>query len=440
MRSSMTSRLFVAATAALAAWLSAAPPASAEPVTPQAAAANAEFLAWAPPPPVPVKVCVVDTGVDLTTDAASAVVERYSEWGGTVDDTGGSGVAKHGTYVAGTIASQPDGRGSVGIWPHAKIVSDRVFPDRNSGTTVAKYLQALNRCRAKGAKVVNLSLSGLSTATGPELAELENRIVDLRLSWDVNVVAAAGNNASDVGYPARFPSVFAVGASDSAGSFCDFSSRGPELDISTLGCGIELSLPTGVLGLGNGTSYSAPVVSGVLAALRAYRPDLTASAAEDLLTNTSRLLRAGEILDADTAFRQAGLGDLVARAQPPSPSSPALATADVPARSVVEVVSQAPGPDPLEGLGIRPPRVRRATYRHGVLRVAVAGASDISRVIFAVDGRRYARTNGTLRLKLRRPPKSVSVFFQVRGVGRTAAVRAKIRHTNERGARSGKSI
>src|SRR3954449_3170692 len=124
---------------------SAAPTAHAEPSTPQAIDARAEFLAYpaTPAPAAAAKVCVVDTGVDLTTDAATAVIERYSQFGGTLDDTGAGTVHKHGTYVAGLIASQRDDRAPLGIWPQARIISVRVC-DGTDGTTVATYLKALD--------------------------------------------------------------------------------------------------------------------------------------------------------------------------------------------------------------------------------------------------------------------------------------------------------
>src|SRR5215213_2294088 len=158
---------------------------AAEGPTPQAVDAHAEFLAYAPPPPVPAKVCVVDTGVDLTTDAAPAVVERHSVFGGTTDDVGGSGLAKHGTLVAGVIASQLDGRDSVGIWPQARIVSVRVFAGSGGGTTVAALVAALERCRQLGASVVNLSLSGLDSATSDELQWLGDYTATLRDTWSI---------------------------------------------------------------------------------------------------------------------------------------------------------------------------------------------------------------------------------------------------------------
>src|SRR5689334_23201119 len=151
--------MLAAGLAAVASVVGAQGASAAEAPTPQAVDAHAEFLAYAPPPPVPVKVCVVDTGVDLSTDAAPAVVERHSVFGGTVDDVGGSGLAKHGTLVAGVIASQLDGRDSVGIWPQARFVSVRVFSAGGGGTTVAAMLTAFDKCRERDAVVVNLSLS-----------------------------------------------------------------------------------------------------------------------------------------------------------------------------------------------------------------------------------------------------------------------------------------
>src|SRR3954470_229722 len=284
----------------------AAPPALAlEPFTPQAIDANATFLSYAPTVPgrPDMKVCVVDTGVDLTTDAAPAVVDRETVFpGGAVDDGGGGGLPKHGTHVAGVIASQANDADSVGIWPRAKIVSVRVFPDKDSGTTASNYILALERCRIAGAKVLNVSLSGLDTASADELSALEDAVADLRTNWGMDVVAGAGNSGGPVGYPAAFPEVLAVGASDGAGAFCSFSSRGAALDISSLGCGVELTYLTGGVTHADGTSLSTPIVSAVLAAERYYNPDLTPDQAEQLLLSNASGGPAGPRLNAAKAF------------------------------------------------------------------------------------------------------------------------------------------
>jgi hypothetical protein len=390
---------------------------AAEGPTPQAVDAHAEFLAYAPPPPVPAKVCVVDTGVDLTTDAAPAVVERHSVFGGTTDDVGGSGLAKHGTLVAGAIASQLDGRDSVGIWPQARIVSVRVFAGSGGGTTVAALVAALERCRQLGTAVANISLSGLDRATGDELAWLENRLAMLKTAPAMNVVASAGNVGGAVGYPARFSSVLAVGASDRSGALCSFSNRGPELDALALGCGVELSWPGGGIGIGNGTSYSAPVVTAVLAALRAYRPDLSAPEAERLLVG--HLSPDGRV-NAAATFAVAGLAGLVVRSvDAPSAEGDHHASA---------TTTMAPAPvGPLAELGVRPPRVRWARFRRHILSIAVSGVPDYGKAVFRVDGRTYSKAKGVLRMRMPRRPRNASVLIAIPGVGRTRSVVIRVR-------------
>jgi hypothetical protein len=427
-------RCFLASTAtSLAVAACAAPTALAlEPFTPQAIDANATFLSYAPAVPgrPDMKVCVVDTGVDLTTDAAPAVVSRETFFtGGPVDDGGGAGLDKHGTYVAGVIASQANDAASVGIWPRAKIVSVRVFRDRQSGTTTNAYVVALNTCVDEGAKVVNLSLSGLETAGATELAQLGNKITTLRTSFGVDVVAAAGNSGKGLGYPAAFPGTFSVGATNSVGDFCPFSSRGAGLDISILGCGVQLTYITGGVTHGDGTSLAAPVVSGVLAALRYYRPDLTPTQAEQLLTDNATVGAAGPRLNAAQAFRVAGLGSLVEAPAPAIVRTTRLpmTSASAPAITVVEVpvLGSAPSTDPLAELHVRRPTLRSKSYGKGVLKVVVSGVPDFGRAIFKVDKRRYVRPNGRLRVRLKRAPKDISVVIDVAEVGHSSPLRIR---------------
>ncbi len=120
------------------------------PGTPQATAANATFLSNAPIPPTGRGVCVIDSGVDTDTDLGPALAGRTTSLGGggstdpgdfgTTSSTGDL-LAKHGTYVAGIIASQVDGKGTSGIWPAAKIYSARVF-----AAVVDRPGQRLHQC------------------------------------------------------------------------------------------------------------------------------------------------------------------------------------------------------------------------------------------------------------------------------------------------------
>src|SRR4051812_6766142 len=91
-----TARRLLTATATAAALAAAAAPQALalEPYTPQAIDANAKFLSYAPAVAgrPDIRVCVVDTGVDFTTDAAPAVIDRETVFpGGSLGDGGGGG-------------------------------------------------------------------------------------------------------------------------------------------------------------------------------------------------------------------------------------------------------------------------------------------------------------------------------------------------------------
>jgi hypothetical protein len=425
--------------AAAAALVAASSPASAAtiaegPATPQAVAAHAEFLATlAAPPGGAGAVCVIDSGVDTTTDLGPALTRRTAFDGGTPDDTGARGddgtqLPKHGTYVAGVIASQIDGVGTNGIWPAAKILSRRVFGGPTSGTTAQRYINAIQWCVQDAVDhvlVINLSLSGLR-ATLDERDSLEDKIAQVRQPpYGVNVVAAAGNNGTNyLGYPAAGSDVFSVGATDAQGLLAAFSNRGPDLDISAPGTRMCLTTGTGTrLGLGSGTSYSAPVVAAVLDALRSYRPDLSPSAAEAILVAHATVTAAGVVLNASAAFEAVGL--ISAEQAPPTsavslckPEAPNAATAST--ATGIRPAEPAAEPDPVEAaapvaapvllplpvemlhLPLRAPLVGRPTLRSiqsrdGVLTIRITGRRPTDTAVFRVieprgpNGRRRVR-------------------------------------------------
>ncbi len=147
-------------------------PADAYP-SPQAIAANAEFLARVPAPAGGAgTVCVIDTGVTPLPDTAGQIVERIAIDGGSPDDIyhrPGDPLSGHGSFVASTIASQVDGRGSAGIWPAAKIISVRVFSRPDAGATASEYQRAVNECTKPGraVRVINISLGGGPASSRP---------------------------------------------------------------------------------------------------------------------------------------------------------------------------------------------------------------------------------------------------------------------------------
>jgi serine protease len=148
----------------------------------------------------------------------------------------------HGTFVAGTIAEATNnGYGLTGLAFAAKIMPVRVLNSEGEGnaSTIAEGVRFAVR---HGARVINLSLEFSSDVSARDIPEL---IEALRFASrrGVVVVAAAGNEGhTAVAYPARAPSVIAVGASTEHGCLADYSNDGPGLTLVAPGGGADADL------------------------------------------------------------------------------------------------------------------------------------------------------------------------------------------------------
>jgi len=431
--------------------------------SPQAVAANAQFLSATPAPPGGAgAVCVIDTGVDTDTDLGASLAGRDSVLGGPFGDLGATSdtnepLPKHGTYVAGVISSQVDGVGASGIWPAAKVLSNRVFNGGNA--TANSYIQAFNWCQTPGfgVKVINLSLAGLQM-TNIERNQLQTKITQARTAG-INVVAAAGNNGlSNLAYPAAYPEVFSVAATDASGQLASFSNRGSGLDIATFGAGVCVTTASGYqMGEGNGTSYAAPIVSAALDALRSYKPSLTPDQAEAALTNAARTVNGVKVLDVKQAFINEGLSSVV-NAYTGGPAAPcevvlsggggggggsgaaggagaAKPTSGASAPTQTVVVQQPevappmisvvlPTDDPFAELLPHQPTLKRISFSKGRLRIAISGRRAGERAIYTVDGKRYVRSASTLTVKVKKW-KTVTVQLQRAGIGTSPQLTVK---------------
>ncbi len=103
------------------------------------------------------------------------------------------------------------------------------------------------------------------------------RGADFAASRGILVVNSAGNSGNAawnyIGAPADGDSVFSIGAVDAFGNYASFSSKGPSWDgrikpdVSAQGQGTAYGDPWGSVGIGNGTSFSSPVIAGAAACL-----------------------------------------------------------------------------------------------------------------------------------------------------------------------------
>ncbi len=124
-------------------------------------------------------------------------------------------------------------------------------------------LNALAWLDALDVRLVNMSFSG------PPDELLETAIAKMHAKGVV-FVAAAGNEgpAAPPSYPAAYPSVIAVTA---VGEFCQgyrYANRGSYVDIAAPGVDVWTALPNGMQGYKSGTSFAAPFVTSIIAAMQ----------------------------------------------------------------------------------------------------------------------------------------------------------------------------
>ncbi|MEH3141731.1 MAG: type VII secretion-associated serine protease mycosin [Mycobacterium kyogaense] len=267
-------------------------------------------------------VAVIDTGVARHRRLPHVIPggDFVSTGDGTADCDG------HGTIVAGLIgASQDPSDGFAGVAPDASLLAIRQSSNKfdvaggstGSGVGDVETLAAAVRLAAdRGATVINIS----SVACLPADAGLDDRALGAALAYAVDVanavvVSAAGNvggtgqcpqqngrDATVVASPAWYDDyVLTVGSSRADGAASDFSLAGPWVDVAAPGENV-LSLAAAADGVVDssvsgaplsGTSFAAPLVSGLAALVRSRHPELTARQVMARIEDTARHPAAG---------------------------------------------------------------------------------------------------------------------------------------------------
>jgi hypothetical protein len=272
------------------------------------------FDAWLAPPPLkPVKIAIVDSGVDCSLpDLQGQVVAEKSFVGGSAcTDTAG-----HGTIVAGEIAADLGGTGIVGLAYGAQLVVAKVVAPDGSiplSAEAAGIRWAVNQ----GAKVINLSLGGVrdpADVSRDTYSAQEARAVAYAYGKGAVVVAAAGNSDEAgttpwpyASWPAALPHVIGVAALNRAGNVPDFSDRDPMyVDLAAPGVDIFSTFPVALTAQQQGcalqgytdcapgeyqhpqgTSFAAPQVSAAATVLLGLDPLLTNSQVGTILERTA---------------------------------------------------------------------------------------------------------------------------------------------------------
>lgn len=231
----------------------------------------------------------------------------------------------HGTHVSALIASNNFGVASVA--PDVTLVGVKVLDDNGNAAfadLIAGIMYAVDFARVD---VINLSVGGVGLLTeSHHLAEILHRAIDYAASHGIVVVAAAGNDGTDLSSENMrsfitmdedatiFVSASALAAEDGSETRACYSNHGKGLiTLAAPGGSIDckensyanlsnmvisamapaiahrlgLRNPDGWYMFSSGTSMAAPIVSGVAALVKSAHPQLSAAAIVARLKKTA---------------------------------------------------------------------------------------------------------------------------------------------------------
>ncbi len=231
-----------------------------------------------------VTVAVIDSGVDARhVDLDGQVLKGLD----LVDAKGDADtdLVGHGTTVSAIIAGKDDDAGVIGIAPKAKILPVRVLNQENRYDDAMIVAKGVRWAVDQGAKVINLSLGGSGSSAALAAA------LDYAFAKDVVVVACTGNasasSTSGVWYPAREPGVLAVAGMERDGDVLwSGSITGKETVITAPATQLVGARPGGYWRV-QGTSFAAPMVSGVAALIRSRWPNMPAAEVVNRIIETA---------------------------------------------------------------------------------------------------------------------------------------------------------
>ncbi len=271
-----------------------------------------------------VVIATVDTGANGIPDLEGALVPGYDFVDNDFEpqDTHAGG---HGSRVASVIAARGNNQlGMAGYCWGCRVMPIRV--SSNGSASPARIAAGIRYAVDQGARIINVSLSH---AGSPDAAEAA--AVAYAISRDVIVVASAGNAGTETPqYPAAYPGVLAVGATDDLDTLYFWSSFGPWVSLTAPGCQMvtDWQTPPGTI---CGTSFTPAVVAAVAGLLLSKNPNLTGSQVIAALRVTARPVVgvAYGRVDPVAALRWLGLLSPTA-ASPAAAGPPAAAAPRVP--------------------------------------------------------------------------------------------------------------
>lgn len=217
----------------------------------------------------------------------------------------------HGTYVLSTMGGYVDGQ-LIGTAPDAKyylfITEDAIsaVPYNENPVEESNWVEAAEEADRVGVDIITSSL-GYFGYDNPNYSHTYSDMTgnlafasqgaNIAFEKGIVVVASAGNEGLEtephIGIPAEAKNVIAVGAVQADETLALFSSIGPSFDdrvkpdVMAQGQTVVVSDIQGNIGTANGTSFSCPITSGMVACLWQALPSKTAQQIKQLIVQSS---------------------------------------------------------------------------------------------------------------------------------------------------------
>lgn len=214
------------------------------------------------------KVGIVDTGIDAAhEDLVGKRVDCGDATGGTLGLVGGGAVRNgacaddndHGTHVAGTIAATANnGKGVAGVAFSSQLGICKALGGPLGQGSTAGVANCITYLSERGAKVISMSLGGGASTTLQQAVR--------NASGSSLLIAAAGNDGDGtLNYPAAYPEVVSVAATDRNDARASFSNANADVEIAAAGVDVLSTKRGGGYFTLSGTSMATPHVAGVAA-------------------------------------------------------------------------------------------------------------------------------------------------------------------------------
>ncbi len=218
----------------------------------------------------------------------------------------------HGTHVSGVIGAEGDNfLGISGVAKKVTLIPIKILGASGSGSLFDAIRAIDYVIDLKSRYRLNLVAINASWGGAKEYSQALTDAIIRAGNAGITFVAAASNFGEDNDqtpmYPAslNLPNLISVAATDRHGNIADFSSYGyHSIKVAAPGIEIISTYPGNQYQAISGTSMAAPMVSGVVALLAKFRPELNANDRVTMIQGSTRYLPT-----LDTVVNSAGIVD-----------------------------------------------------------------------------------------------------------------------------------